>query len=111
MMLTVHFLLNAAFYLLAKIEEALDKPIYKLTHHIVSGHTLKHLCAAIVPVFLTLMLAKRTVATERYKIFVLHRSLVLYFVTPEFDGHLASSIKCHSMETNVFGIEVTFGWL
>jgi len=64
-MLTLHVLINAAFYLLAKIEEALDKPIYKLTCHIVSGHTLKHLCAAIVPVFLTLMLAKRTVATER----------------------------------------------
>ncbi|RVW43471.1 hypothetical protein CK203_095344 [Vitis vinifera] len=49
----------AGFYLLAKVEEAEDKPIYKWTHHIVSGHTLKHLCAAMVPVFLTLMLAKR----------------------------------------------------
>lgn len=62
---STYWLSAAAFYLLAKMEEALDKPIYKLTHHIVSGHTLKHLCAAIVPVFLTLMLAKRTVATER----------------------------------------------
>ncbi|KAF5936851.1 hypothetical protein HYC85_024357 [Camellia sinensis] len=49
----------------AKVEEAADKPIYKWTHHIVSGHTLKHLCAAMVPVFLTLMLAKRTIETER----------------------------------------------
>ncbi|GMQ00307.1 hypothetical protein CsSME_00047447 [Camellia sinensis var. sinensis] len=55
----------AGFYLLAKVEEAADKPIYKCTHHIVSGHTLKHLCAAMVPVFLTLMLAKRTTETER----------------------------------------------
>ncbi|KAI7991283.1 hypothetical protein LOK49_LG12G00997 [Camellia lanceoleosa] len=55
----------AGFYLLPKVEEAADKPIYKWTHHIVSGHTLKHLCAAMVPVFLTLMLAKRTIETER----------------------------------------------
>lgn len=55
----------AGFYLIAKVEEAEDKPIYKLTHHIVSGHTLKHLCAAMVPVFLALMLAKRSIETER----------------------------------------------
>lgn len=54
------------FYLLAKVEEAADKPIYKWTHHIVSGHTLKHLCAAMVPVFLALMLAKRSIEAERY---------------------------------------------
>lgn len=55
----------AGFYLLAKGEEAADKPIYGWTHHIVSGHTLKHLCAAMVPVFLTLMLAKRSIDTQR----------------------------------------------
>ncbi|CAL5426284.1 unnamed protein product [Camellia sinensis] len=42
--------LGCRFYLLAKVEEAADKPIYKWTYHIVSGHTLKHLCAAMVPV-------------------------------------------------------------
>ncbi|KAH9625214.1 hypothetical protein KSS87_003594 [Heliosperma pusillum] len=62
---STYWLWAAAFYLLAKIEEAEDYPIYNLTHHIVSGHTLKHLCAAFVPVFLILMLAKRTVETER----------------------------------------------
>lgn len=46
--------------------EATDEVIYKWTHHIVSGHTLKHLSAAMVPVFLTFMLAKRTVDAERY---------------------------------------------
>ncbi|CAN1305308.1 hypothetical protein LINPERPRIM_LOCUS26488, partial [Linum perenne] len=61
--------LVAAFYLIAKVEEAADDPIYNLTQHIVSGHTLKHLCAAMVPVFLTLMLAKRTVQTERLNSF------------------------------------------
>ncbi|KAF9608393.1 hypothetical protein IFM89_009759 [Coptis chinensis] len=53
------------FYLLAKVEEAEDKPIYRLTHQVVSGHTIKHLFAAMVPVFLTLMLAKRSIAPER----------------------------------------------
>ncbi|KAH7671178.1 Alkaline ceramidase protein [Dioscorea alata] len=60
-----YWLWAAGFYLLAKVEEAADKPIYKWMHHSVSGHTLKHLCAAMVPVFLTLMLAKRNVESER----------------------------------------------
>ncbi|KAL8143340.1 hypothetical protein V2J09_016372 [Rumex salicifolius] len=60
-----YWLWAAAFYLLAKIEEATDKQIYELTHHIVSGHTLKHLFAAMVPLFLTLMLAKREVEVQR----------------------------------------------
>ncbi|KAJ6711358.1 hypothetical protein OIU79_007751 [Salix purpurea] len=63
---SMYWLWAAGFYLLAKVEEAEDKPIYKWTHHIVSGHTLKHLCAAMVPVFLTLMLAKRSIETERF---------------------------------------------
>ncbi|KAE8690629.1 Detected protein of confused Function [Hibiscus syriacus] len=62
---SAYWLWAAGFYLLAKIEEAMDKVIYKWTHHVVSGHTLKHLCAAMVPVFLTLMLAKRTIETNR----------------------------------------------
>lgn len=60
-----YWLWAAGFYLLAKVEEAADKPIYKWTYQIVSGHTFKHLCAAMVPVFLTLMLAKRTIEPER----------------------------------------------
>ncbi|XP_057976480.1 uncharacterized protein LOC131163761 [Malania oleifera] len=62
---STYWLWAAGFYLLAKLEEAEDKVIYKWTHHIVSGHTLKHLCAAMIPVFLSLMLAKRTIETER----------------------------------------------
>uniref|UniRef100_A0A0D9VAM0 Ceramidase n=1 Tax=Leersia perrieri TaxID=77586 RepID=A0A0D9VAM0_9ORYZ len=64
-----YWLWAAGFYLLAKVEEAEDKPIYELTHQIVSGHTLKHLCAAMVPVFLALMLAKRTIEPERVSLF------------------------------------------
>ncbi|KAI6701711.1 hypothetical protein NL676_016035 [Syzygium grande] len=65
-----YWLWAAAFYLLAKVEEAEDKLIYRWTHHIVSGHTLKHLCAAMVPVFLTLMLAKRAIDLERQSLLV-----------------------------------------
>ncbi|KAF6152802.1 hypothetical protein GIB67_004631 [Kingdonia uniflora] len=62
---STYWLWAAGFYLLAKVLEAEDKLIYKWTYHVVSGHTLKHLCAAMVPVFLTLMLAKRSIETER----------------------------------------------
>jgi hypothetical protein len=58
--------LFAGFYLLAKVLEATDDVVYKWTYHIVSGHTLKHLFAAMVPVFLTFMLAKRSLEQERY---------------------------------------------
>lgn len=60
-----YWLWAAGFYLLAKVEEAEDNLIYKWTHHIVSGHTLKHLSAAMVPVFLTIMLAKRSIHPHR----------------------------------------------
>ncbi|XP_010518920.1 PREDICTED: uncharacterized protein LOC104798496 [Tarenaya hassleriana] len=62
---SAYWLWAAGFYLVAKVEEAADKPIYRWTHHTISGHTLKHLCAAMVPVFLTLMLSKRSIETER----------------------------------------------
>ncbi|CAI0375470.1 unnamed protein product [Linum tenue] len=70
---STYWLWAAAFYLLAKVEEAADKPIYSWTHQIVSGHTLKHLCAAMVPVFLTLMLAKRSIETERISLLSMWR--------------------------------------
>ncbi|XP_047152683.1 uncharacterized protein LOC124824308 [Vigna umbellata] len=62
---STYWLWAAGFYLLAKVLEATDEVIYGWTHHIVSGHTLKHLAAAMVPVFLTFMLAKRNVEPER----------------------------------------------
>ncbi|XP_068662623.1 uncharacterized protein [Aristolochia californica] len=68
-----YWLWAAGFYLLAKIEEAADKVIYEWTHHIISGHTLKHLCAAMVPVFLTLMLAKRSIQPERQSLLEIWR--------------------------------------
>jgi hypothetical protein len=48
-----------AWYLLSKLLEALDHQVMSLGH-IVSGHTLKHLAAAIAPVVLCFMLSRRT---------------------------------------------------
>ncbi|KAI3951571.1 hypothetical protein MKX01_018687 [Papaver californicum] len=62
---STYWLWAAGFYLLAKLEEKEDKVIYRWTHHIISGHTLKHLFAAMVPVFLALMLAKREIEPQR----------------------------------------------
>ncbi len=51
-------LIVAGFYVLAKILEILDKPIFELGH-IVSGHTLKHLAAATTGYWILRMLQKR----------------------------------------------------
>lgn len=47
------------------LQETADRLIYAGTFHMVSGHTLKHLTAAMVPVILTVMLAKRGVYLGR----------------------------------------------
>jgi hypothetical protein len=51
-------LLIAGFYVLAKILEILDKPIFSLGH-IVSGHTLKHLAAALAGYSILPMIKRR----------------------------------------------------
>jgi hypothetical protein len=60
-----YWLWAAGWYLLAKIEEAYDMKFYRWTHFVVSGHTLKHLCAAMVPVMTIIMLSCRNVRNER----------------------------------------------
>jgi hypothetical protein len=49
----------AGFYVLAKVLELLDKPIFELTRHLVSGHTLKHLAAATAAYWILRMVMKR----------------------------------------------------
>jgi len=51
-------LLIAGFYILAKVLEILDKPIFSLGH-IVSGHTLKHLVAALAGYSILRMIKRR----------------------------------------------------
>ena len=50
--------LVAGTYVLAKVLETLDKPIFELGH-IVSGHTLKHLAVATAGYWILRMLQKR----------------------------------------------------
>jgi len=51
-------LLVAGFYILAKVLEILDKPIFSLGH-VVSGHTLKHLAAALAGCSILRMIRRR----------------------------------------------------
>jgi hypothetical protein len=53
------FLVVFGFYVLAKILESADRQIFSATHHIVSGHTLKHLAAGAAGLWILRMLAKR----------------------------------------------------
>ena len=55
--------LSAASYGLAKLFEIADRPVYELGH-IVSGHTLKHLFAALSILFVLLMLYWRSRSQE-----------------------------------------------
>lgn len=55
-----HYLLTGlAFYAAAKVAEYLDKPLYDLSLAAISGHSLKHLIAALAPLMLLLMLQRR----------------------------------------------------
>ncbi|KEH20750.1 uncharacterized protein [Medicago truncatula] len=56
---STYWLWAAGFYPLAMMQETADRLIYAVTFHTVSGHALKHLSAGMVPLILTIMLAKR----------------------------------------------------
>ena len=55
----VYLLYGLAFYALAKMAEYYDRETYVLTSQFVSGHSVKHLLAAMAPLFLYLMLKRR----------------------------------------------------
>ena len=58
-----YMLFGLGFYGLAKIAEFYDKETYALTSLIVSGHSVKHLLAAMAPLCLLLMLRRRREAS------------------------------------------------
>jgi hypothetical protein len=47
------------FYLLAKITEIYDKEIFRLNYDQFSGHSLKHILASLVPLYIYFMIKKR----------------------------------------------------
>ncbi|GAQ90032.1 hypothetical protein KFL_005910070 [Klebsormidium nitens] len=55
----------AACYAAAKLAEVGDGLVFRLSGAVVSGHTVKHLLAAAVPVYLLLMLHRRALLAER----------------------------------------------
>jgi hypothetical protein len=52
-------------YVLAKLEEFMDKKIYRWTNYGISGHTMQHLCSFMVLVLITVILARRNTKIER----------------------------------------------
>ena len=58
---TTDLIIIVALYILAKVFELLDYQIYALTNDIISGHTLKHLAAALAGLWLIRMLWKQRV--------------------------------------------------
>jgi hypothetical protein len=52
-------LYGLGFYALAKVVEFYDREAFELTADIISGHSLKHVLAAVAPLFLYLMLRRR----------------------------------------------------
>ena len=54
-----YLLYGLVFYALAKVAEHYDRETYALTSLFISGHSVKHLLAAMAPLFLYLMLKRR----------------------------------------------------
>ncbi|KAM6541816.1 hypothetical protein CsatB_006263 [Cannabis sativa] len=52
-------------YLFSKFEAIADKKIYNSNHYFISGHSLEHLCSAMVPVLMSVMLIYRTKKCQR----------------------------------------------
>lgn len=46
-------------YLLAKFEAVSDKKLYRANNYVISGHSLEHLCLALIPFLLSVMLIYR----------------------------------------------------
>ncbi len=58
-------LVGLGFYGLAKIAEALDRPVFEATGGVLAGHTVKHLLAAAACLVILQMLRKRTAVNGR----------------------------------------------
>jgi hypothetical protein len=55
----IYLLYGLGFYALAKVAEFYDRETFAVTVNLISGHSLKHLLAALAPLFLFLMLRRR----------------------------------------------------
>ncbi|XVE97679.1 hypothetical protein REPUB_Repub03eG0039700 [Reevesia pubescens] len=48
------------------MEALADMKIYRANNYIISGHSLEHLCSAIAPVLVTVMLMQRSSRIQRH---------------------------------------------
>lgn len=55
-----YWLWTVGVFILAKMEALADMKIYRANNYIISGHSLEHLCSAIAPVLVTVMLMHRS---------------------------------------------------
>ncbi|XP_072998545.1 uncharacterized protein [Typha latifolia] len=59
------WILASGFYLLARFEGVADKKVYSVNRYFISGHSLEHLCLAMVSIILTVMLCFRNIKIAR----------------------------------------------
>ncbi|MBA0730900.1 hypothetical protein Golax_025541 [Gossypium laxum] len=64
-----YWLWTVGVFILAKMEALADMKIYRANNYIISGHSLEHLCSAIAPVLVTVMLMHRSCRFPRYSNF------------------------------------------
>ncbi|XVF35335.1 hypothetical protein REPUB_Repub18cG0136700 [Reevesia pubescens] len=60
-----YWLWIAGVSIIAKMEALADMKIYRANNYIISGHSLEHLCSAITPVLVTVMLMQRSSRFQR----------------------------------------------
>jgi len=60
----IYLLYGLGFYALAKVAEYYDRETFAVTVNLISGHSLKHLLAALAPLLLYFMLRRREVRSE-----------------------------------------------
>ncbi|KAG5030821.1 hypothetical protein AAZX31_06G048400 [Glycine max] len=60
-----YWFISTGIYLLAKFEGATDRKLYHVNNYIISGHSLEHLCLALIPILLSVMLIHRELKFQR----------------------------------------------
>uniref|UniRef100_A0A0D9UXX5 Uncharacterized protein n=1 Tax=Leersia perrieri TaxID=77586 RepID=A0A0D9UXX5_9ORYZ len=60
--------LATGFYLLARFEGLADRKVYSVNRYFISGHSLEHLCFALVTLILTVMLSFRNIKIVSYAV-------------------------------------------
>lgn len=62
---SVYWFWATGFYFLSRFNSLADKKLYSIDRYIISGHSLEHLCLAMVPLILAVMLWLRSIKISR----------------------------------------------